>query len=112
MPDGRPDTDPYDLIRDALPIMRRAAKEGDLDARAWVRAYRKLPGADLTRGELRILCHPELRKHHPNLRTALIERGYLVKIESMRGNPGRVRNTVSWRVGQKGREGMRLRNEL
>jgi hypothetical protein len=107
-----PVTDPYDLIRDALPVMRRLAKKGDKDAKAWVKAYRKLPGADLTKRQVEVLRFRDLRPHDRRATEVLKKRGYLEGHRKMVGLYKSRRLETVWRRGEKGREALRLRNEM
>jgi len=104
-------TDPYDLIRDALPIMRQLAKAGDAGAKAWMRAYKKLPGVGLTKEQVRVLRFKDLRPHDEAATAILRERGYLEGHEKRVGPYSNRRNETVWRRSERGREALRLRNE-
>ena len=102
-------TDPYDLIRDAIPLMRGLAKEGDKDAKAWVKAYRKLPGADLTKRQVEVLRCRELRPYDKKATDVLRRRGYLEAQKKMVGLYKNRRLETVWRRGEKGQAALRLR---
>lgn len=104
-------SDPYDLLRTAVPIMERLVDQGDSMARAWLSAYGELPGAELSEEEVRVLRYSELRAHHPEIAERLQRDAYLEPIQSMSG-PWRNREAVTyWRRNERGNAALQLRPE-
>ncbi len=104
-------SDPYQLLRAAVPVMERLADGGDEVATAWLRGYGELPGAELTSEEVRVLRHAELRDHHPETTERLRGAAYLEGIEVISGPWGDRHKRTMWRRNARGQAALRLRTE-
>lgn len=104
-------SDPYELLRHAVPIMRRLAAQGDDVAESWLHAYGELPGAELTEKEVRVLRYANLRPHHPEITQRLRRGAYLEPVQTM-GGPWSDRHPHTfWRRNERGKAALRLRPE-
>lgn len=100
-------SDPYDLLRRAKDIIEGHALGGA--EKVWLRDYRKLPGAKLPGTKIRMLRNPHRRcEHNEDIVAGLLDQGYLMEVRNMRR--GSVFTQV--RLSQKGREALRLREDV
>lgn len=105
-------SDPYDTIRAAWPIMKMLAMKGDKDAMAWMKMYRKLPGATLSHKEIHLLKDSTLRcSHNEDAVEKLQKSGYLKNIEIMSGYP-KPKPKIYTRLNDAGKDAIRLRSDV
>ncbi len=106
--------DPYDLLRRAEEIIRKSYPQGHGGPRErWLADFKKLPGSKLSKKVVRVLRDPHRRlRAAQEVVASLIEEGYLMVVRQMRGAPGRVQSYKQVRVSRKGREALRLREDV
>jgi hypothetical protein len=100
-------SDPYDLLRRAEVIIREQSGPGRL---GWLADFKKLPGAKLTKKAVRVLRDPHRRMRGINQDVVeqLLEDGYLREVSNVR----RHGTFTQIRLSQKGREALRLREDV
>lgn len=114
---SKPDdtADPYDLLARAAEIIEKSypqAKDGPREQ--WLRDYKKLPGAKLSRKAVLVLRDP-FRRIRQNLKTVdkLVEDGFLQKVSMIRnGGTSKITRFTQIRVSKLGREALRLRKDV
>ena len=103
-------TDPYDLLRRA----KATFEEYDLEnSNEWLADFDQLPGATLSRHEVRVLRDPALRcLHNKEVVTKLLGLGLLFKVQRMAGNYPNRKFITTIRRNQEGKEALRLRADV
>lgn len=105
-------SDPYNVIRAAWPIMKLLAMKGDKDAMAWLKMYRKLPGATLSHKEIHLLKDSTLRcSHNEEAVEKLHKSGYLKSISTVSRYPNPKHKSYP-RLNDAGKAAIRLRSDV
>ena len=101
--------DPYDLLRRARDIIISANGHEDEIGQAWLKDYKKLPGAKLPKTQVHVLRNPHRRiMEKPTAIENLVESGYLQTIHHI----SRGRRYDAIRLTKEGREALRLRQDV
>lgn len=102
--------DPYDLLRRARDLLARGRSAKVTDISKWFDDFYELPGARLPVKDVRVLRN-SFRKHTTGKKVIkdLLRSGYLVEVHHV-GGPHK--KWVSVRLSQKGREAIRLREDV
>lgn len=104
-------TDPYELLRSARDIIAKRAAAHIPEAVQWMKDYKKLPGAKLSKRDIRILRNPH-RRHVPGTQRSVARlrvEGYLVAVSCIGGPESR---WTQVRLSPMGREALRLRENV
>ena len=101
--------DPYDLLRRARDIIISANGHEDEIGQAWLKDYKKLPGAKLPKTQVHVLRNPHRRiMEKPAAIEKLIEVGYLQTVHHI--SKGRLYDAI--RLTKEGQEALRLRQDV
>ena len=112
-------SDPYDLLRRAKAMLDNPDHNNDKFVRCgvllveqWLADFKKLPGAKLSKKEVRVLQDPRKRMRDINkdIVVKLAEGDYLQKVRQMRSHGSGA--FVQLRISKKGHEALRLRSDV